>query len=307
MANTLPITFSVAPLPPNFRGNPNQLSEAIAARLSIDSIESISFFVTGSIAPTSDVGPWLKNGTTWYVWDNGVGAYVPQPLEFESIKYTTEAIANVTSTNPDPQKYVFFIELDGSGKAIDIMYFSTGGWHSIFEDKFALYSTTTEMNSAIAAGLATLQQYPFRVDIDAAITFTFPTAPDTQRQTITFNVTFDPNSVWSEPDNAFVVPVNGYYQISGIVHFTTASGDATGITRQINLLRNGSYFDVVFQSQGSTTSQQLIPWSTNVQLNAGDKIQVEAMVSVDAIVTGPYVAEISSNNSPFTGFLIQKS
>lgn len=81
MATQVPVTFKAAPLPFNFSGTPQQFLDAVVARLSLESGESIGFFVIGSTAPTSNVGPWLKNGTTWYVWNVATGAYVAATVE----------------------------------------------------------------------------------------------------------------------------------------------------------------------------------------------------------------------------------
>jgi hypothetical protein len=82
MATPLPVAFRVSPLPPDFRGTPQAFMEAIVERLSLDTLEQLALITIGPVAPTSDIGPWLKNGTTWYVWDAGTGAYVPQTFEF---------------------------------------------------------------------------------------------------------------------------------------------------------------------------------------------------------------------------------
>lgn len=145
MATPIPLNFRAAPLPPNFKGTPEQLKEAIVSRLSAESSVDIQFFTSGPIVPTSDYGPWLKDDKTWYVWDTTTAAYIPQVIEFESLKYLPSATA------PSQAKYTFWIELDGTGKAVDIKYYSGGAWKSIFEDKFALYATITQLNAAIAS------------------------------------------------------------------------------------------------------------------------------------------------------------
>lgn len=158
MATPIPLNFRAAPLPPNFKGTPEQLKEAIVSRLSAESSVDIQFFTSGPIVPTSDYGPWLKDDKTWYVWDTTTAAYIPQVIEFESLKYLPSAIA------PSQAKYTFWIELDGTGKAIDIKYYSGGAWKSIFEDKFALYATITQLNAAIssvsAAQVGQIIMYP---------------------------------------------------------------------------------------------------------------------------------------------------
>ncbi len=57
--------------------------DAIVARLSLETQEQLTLFVTGSVAPTSDMGPWWKDGNTWYAWNSTTGSYVPQTIEFK--------------------------------------------------------------------------------------------------------------------------------------------------------------------------------------------------------------------------------
>jgi hypothetical protein len=83
MSTPLPLTILIAPLPSDFEGTPQELADAIAERLSIETQESLALYGTGPVLPTSDEGPFLLNGTTWYVWDTGTMAYVPQTIEFQ--------------------------------------------------------------------------------------------------------------------------------------------------------------------------------------------------------------------------------
>lgn len=66
-----------AQLPPDFIGNPQEFFEAMVKRMEIQSPQGTSFFVVGDAEPSSDVGPWLKNGTQWWVFDIDQGKYVP--------------------------------------------------------------------------------------------------------------------------------------------------------------------------------------------------------------------------------------
>lgn len=66
-----------APLPPDFDGTPQEYFEAMLKRMRIVTPQGIVFFVTGSVKPSSDEGPWLKNGTQWWVWDDDAADYVP--------------------------------------------------------------------------------------------------------------------------------------------------------------------------------------------------------------------------------------
>lgn len=68
-------------LDPWFRGTPQQFAEAIVAAMEIVAPFGITTFVSGGAMPSSNQGPWLKDGTEWWVWSDEQGTYVPQSLE----------------------------------------------------------------------------------------------------------------------------------------------------------------------------------------------------------------------------------
>lgn len=69
-----------AQLPPDFSGNPQEFFESLIERLEIMSPQGTSFFVVGDAEPSSNVGPWLKGGTQWWVFDVNTGQYIPQDI-----------------------------------------------------------------------------------------------------------------------------------------------------------------------------------------------------------------------------------
>jgi hypothetical protein len=71
------LLIQAAPLPSTFRGNPNDFLAAMVARMKILSPNGTNFIFIGDTAPTSNVGPWLKDGTKWYVWSEDTKQYVP--------------------------------------------------------------------------------------------------------------------------------------------------------------------------------------------------------------------------------------
>lgn len=71
------LILQIAQLPLTFEGNPNDLVQAITNRAKIVSPNGANFIFIGDIAPTTNVGPWLKGGTQWYVWSNSSNSYVP--------------------------------------------------------------------------------------------------------------------------------------------------------------------------------------------------------------------------------------
>jgi hypothetical protein len=48
--------------------------------MEIQSPQGTSFFVVGDSEPSSNVGPWIKGGTQWWVFDVNQGRYVPQDI-----------------------------------------------------------------------------------------------------------------------------------------------------------------------------------------------------------------------------------
>jgi hypothetical protein len=66
-----------APLPQNFKGTPQQWYESILERTRIVAPFGFSTIVVGGLKPTSNQGPWLKDGITWYVWDDNAADYIP--------------------------------------------------------------------------------------------------------------------------------------------------------------------------------------------------------------------------------------
>lgn len=75
--NNTDLRLQVAPLPEDFEGTPQDLFTALVERAKIVSPSGSASFVIGDTAPSSDVGPWLKGGTKWYVFDVDTGTYVP--------------------------------------------------------------------------------------------------------------------------------------------------------------------------------------------------------------------------------------
>lgn len=59
--------------PPNLQ----DFANAIATRLIVTPNSNFTSFAAGSVAPTSNVGPWFKDCTSWFVWDDTLAAYVP--------------------------------------------------------------------------------------------------------------------------------------------------------------------------------------------------------------------------------------
>lgn len=81
---TVNMTVTMGALPEGFcPSSMQELAESIAARLIVTPNQTFTSFVNGSVEPTSNQGPWLKDCETWYIWDDTVARYVP--MTFPSI------------------------------------------------------------------------------------------------------------------------------------------------------------------------------------------------------------------------------
>lgn len=299
MATTLPVTFRGAPLNPEFNGNLQQLFDAFVARLSIESQESLSFFVSGAVAPSSDVGPWIKNGVTWWVWDVGTGAYVPQIIEQESLKYIAQL------NDPDQNKYVFWIKLDGTGKATGVFYYSGGAWKDVYEDKFLNYPTIAQVNSAISVAItANNLTHPDTTAMNAAIalgTKTYPAsgylsggaqsvAVDASPHVIQYNTTaYDPESRYSNTLWQYTVPLTGIYDVTAHVQVDNDTATAASMEISLMITVNGNSSQTTCYGGTSVASPPGSRWypslSGGISLAAGDLVQISLSAN-DGVLTG---------------------
>jgi hypothetical protein len=125
MNPTLPVSFVLAPLPFNFTGTPQELADAIVARLSIENESQYAVFSIQNSIPSSNIGPVLLNGVSWYVWDSGTASYQPLVLTSQSQGY------HIGSVAPNPSLYRFWIETDGAGAPLAIKIYNAGSWTAV--------------------------------------------------------------------------------------------------------------------------------------------------------------------------------
>lgn len=291
-ATSIPLTFRLAPLPTGFVGTPQQLATAIVARLSAVSANTISFFASGSVAPTSNVGPWLKNDQTWYVWSDVLATYVPQVVEPASLGYTFSQSA------PDPLVYKIWYKLDGSNNPIGIFIYANGSWQDVYASQFTAakaylttnYSTTTVMNAAIAAAKqeaidAGSNTYP-------VIANTFgnqAVVVDGNNYVVNFTLAAEnPDSVYDTVNSKYVAPVTGIYQVNAYVQCDNLTGDNStmecSFSSYINGIQTGSVSGGV--AVKDPPGQRRYPQASGfVSLNAGDGLQIVFQAN-DGINTG---------------------
>lgn len=87
------LDVSLASLPEGFcPASMQELGNAIASRLIISPSTEFNTFAIGSTAPASNVGPWLKDCLSWFVFDDSTASYVPITKGgFDSLEFFTSS------------------------------------------------------------------------------------------------------------------------------------------------------------------------------------------------------------------------
>jgi hypothetical protein len=95
------LLIQMSQIPATFTGTPNDLAGEMVRRMRIVSPSGAFFIFIGDTEPTSNVGPWLKNGTQWWVWDDDTKRYVPLDITQSQINwYWMSASTPPNSTPP---------------------------------------------------------------------------------------------------------------------------------------------------------------------------------------------------------------
>src|SRR5258706_8937761 len=94
------LLVQMAPIPATFKGTPQDLATKMIRRMKIVSPSGTNFIFVGDTEPTSNVGPWLKDGTKWYVWEEDIKRYVP--LDISDSETTWYFIGNSVPASSDP-------------------------------------------------------------------------------------------------------------------------------------------------------------------------------------------------------------
>lgn len=83
---------------PQFRGTLQEALDQYTTRLRIVTPYGLLRVVVSDVAPTSNVGLWLKNGTKPYVWDEVSSVYVPLDIS-DSLSFDYDTIVAIVLAN----------------------------------------------------------------------------------------------------------------------------------------------------------------------------------------------------------------
>lgn len=301
MSTTLPVTFKASPIPSGLKGKPQVFFDEFTKRLSIQSDENFSIFVSGPTAPSSNVGPWLKDGSQWYVWDSVLGTYVPEVLGY---------FAGPSTSTPSPSLYDLWIVTNNTtGVPESLKYWNptASAWQDVYATQLAAYSNTTAMNIAITNAIAAQsvidankrQQYPMRARKAAAAQIY--TAGTGDEQIVFEAEDFDIGANYNTATNEFTAPIDGYYTIKASAYVFLDTGTPTGIDRQLKVRVNGVAVARKNVQVSDQTGGATIDISVTYQLSAGDVVDIV----VNVVSTGASTWSIL-NDSTNTFFEVSR-
>lgn len=132
------LRLGLSPIDPAFKGSPQQYAEELVRKLRILAPFGTGLFVEGSVEPTSNQGPWLKDGKAWYVWDDDVKGYVPV-----DISDSLPQMFYVQDTEPPTDEGVVIWFQTNSNRIAGLYFLINGQW-----DPLTMTSGTTAQRPA---------------------------------------------------------------------------------------------------------------------------------------------------------------
>jgi hypothetical protein len=278
--NQLPFTITLAALPVGWTGTPQELADALAERIQIVTQESFAVFTVGATEPSSDIGPWAKDGKTWYYFDSETGAYIPFVVPQESLGY------QISVAEPTADAINVWFQIDSSGLPIAIKTKSVQGgtitWTSAYYLKTETLSTG-EIQLAIATQIRWAARAKPNIDQTIAI--------DGAYHKMTMNAeTIDPNGAYTEVDSRYIIQVDGIYLAAGALHFDNNAGTPAAMEINVDVWANGVTTGTN-KGGGQTNvasppnSRWIVPLSVVFEASAGDQIEL-GMLATDGVNTG---------------------
>lgn len=273
MSYQLPLTLEPGALPATGTLTVQGLYDLFCAQTRIMSGTTFALFTTGSTAPTSDIGPWLKDGVEWMVWSDSDGGYVPITLDPQSLKYI------ISIDEPSPYIYDVWLKLDATGQGMGVYLYFNGAWVDVYQ-KFGgcQHKVRMSMDQDLVFGIAGSQ-----TDVIVHL--------DTED--------YDTDNTFDITQYKFVAPKDGYYHFTGAVQLYLSSGAPTNSSISAGFLLNGNPADSLTIFPGVTdTSNRIHSGSVDYHLSTGDRMQLAVTVTVDAAATW----SIDHSYTRFSGF-----
>lgn len=329
--NQLPVTLDFGTLPNNGQGyTPQEFANKLGTNGRVFTEQDFALFTIGATAPTSDTGPWAKDGNSWYYWDSGTGTYVPFEIPAASLGYF---VGNAT---PDPTVYTFWIQLDGSGSPLAIKTYYSGAWVDVYAASIASFltiaaaaatyaplaspvltgtpaaptaapgtnttqlATTAFVTAAIAAipGVSIVAGQGVFRGVTSGVQNVVFGAGGNQTGTVTLGTeSFDPDGCFGS--NVFTAPANGYYSFQADLTAAISGGAPTNVDVGVFFNVNGTGSDRLNNEESGGSAGRTLSGAATFFLSASDTVSLGYDITVDAACT------VEINPARLSGFRIR--
>lgn len=263
MPPSVAFTLTLAPLPVNFNGTPQDLAQAIVDRITITPSIPWSAFITGSVIPGSNQGPLLYNSGSgdkeWRVFDTGTGLYTYLTVNGAGLIAGSVPLSKL-ATDLVNAKSVFTLNQLGvptlkTGSLGDYLTMGANG---------PQFTTIAVTNFAPSRATGVGQTLP----ISGALT-----------KVLAASELFDPQGVYDAANSRYVAPTTGIYHVSAGVQADNAGGNATNMELALGTSVNGNPVLATRLSGGTAVpSPSGARWYPNfsglIALTAGDQLEL---------------------------------
>lgn len=282
-------TITMSALPVGFAGDPQELADAIADRLTITPSEPWSSFINGGAAPTSDEGPWLKLGQQWFVWDVGTGAYIPLVVDGAGI-----IPASITAAAFAPGAVDAGAITDGSlpisklanDSAKGVLTYNASGVPTVSAAGSNGWVLTQSASGPIMAALPAFPTpTPFNAYIGTAkLNVSQAVTADNTPYKMTLDAAIlNPASAFNIGSSRYIAPASGTYHLDVTSQFDNVSATAANVQVIVTVYKNGSPATEGIAMFDDTPSPNGGRWSTPfggiIALNSGDYLECYATIN----------------------------
>ncbi len=120
------LVLVASPLPGDFEGSPQDFFAAMVERLEIKSPVGTNFFIVGDVEPETNLGPWLKDGNKWYVFDETEAIYVPIDISDSLPQFFVVQISEPAAPGDDDA--LIWLQVTATGRALGWRFWTGSEW-----------------------------------------------------------------------------------------------------------------------------------------------------------------------------------
>lgn len=281
-----PITFDVTAgaIPDGFEGDLQALLNLFASRLIIAPSVPWSAFQLGEAQPSSNQGPWFKDGRELRVWSDDAGTYVPVTIDGSGVVPETLPLSAIVDL---PPQQVLISDIDGRASYI-------GG-------------APGQVCTVAESGTPVFKNPPSGQLFYASLSTAFPYVPDGTARVVPFDLAFGPESTeFNTSTYKFVIPADGagWWFFYASLQIDDVNNNNTNTIHNLVVSRNGGLGGQIgnINSAASFITTNGISVSGLLAATAGDTFDVRISTLSAPSAGNEFSVNINSANTRFGGF-----